>query len=692
MRNVSARTPDQASYLAALGLFILMLVPHFLLVFKARADTLSALKRRTPTLFSQTLPPEFKGGPELVLGLVPNESATPFSAQTNHNLNSGNCTIEESATNSSTVFIYSCSVFANKDTSARLEMRTVEGGAVDFYATIQSYPLSHRLFAIGLALSVYEQDSDELALPIFGGHLIKNPASTILAHKAIQPGPGMSMQFFSYTSGKGGFLLQGTNPRGENLYTSTHTAGKQGSRPYYTGTFFEYVPDDKTRRARSWLFPYRLSAVEGDWFDAAKRYRSWVVENSLRAGIGILSNGRLEEQTKPLIDMLVIETLQPPTPAHLERIKRLKNVYGDDVSVWYFLWNLAQTKPQGLPYGHFGTYFPKLEFSPVLKELRSLGINVAPYTFPGAGSLDNPGILSHLTSNPPLESQTITNLDGSAAQILEAGQFPVVLLDFTPELVEYYKILAQVFFDIGFGGVYTDLPGIMWYDHSRDPGQESGVSSSYYENYRKMHASMREVFKKNGHHLVSGAEASFERLIPVVDMTLGMMLPKVFPGEKRTYPINLVEAVYKDFVQTLFADPSWGGYAYINGSLGPIGPDNHTMTWLLTEGAVKGRVLNSTQPLLYSYDYLMEEVTPGLVPDAVVYTHYTKMMKLLLKMQRRWKKFLKFGEALREPAVSGDQHLLDINTIDETGSAKSRESLQLYSISNAAFLHPQEGI
>ncbi|MBU0953558.1 MAG: putative metal-binding motif-containing protein, partial [Nanoarchaeota archaeon] len=209
--------------------------------------------------------------------------------------------------------------------------------------------------------------------------LIRSPASTLATR--VEPYPGLTgMQFFyayGKTSKEGILFIAEDGQLRDKYFVLSGTAAQNAY-----GVWTRQLPNDHLLLGRNYTSPYavRIGPLRGDWYDAAKRYRSWALQQSWVSRGPLATTTAVSEALRNEIDLHI--TTGPQTTNELakliEETKRFTDFY-----------NISRT--QQLWYGWTGhplqdDTWPEIGTMPGVPEtiqtLTSQGQSIIPYALP----------------------------------------------------------------------------------------------------------------------------------------------------------------------------------------------------------------------------------------------------------------------------------------------------------------------
>jgi len=207
--------------------------------------------------------------------------------------------------------------------------------------------------------------SDFLAVPKGWGRILRN-VSLGCGHRNSYPGAAFTMQFYAYWTGKSGLYFAAHDPEARTKEFRAVPDPEGGLK-------FSVVllPEDMGLPKRRWRMPFEivLRAYQGDWFEAAKIYRSWALRQKW------CRKGALH--TRPSAERRFAElslNYRPSFPRHAVAIVRMHQALKVPAFAHVYSWHK-------IPFdNNYPEYFPPKEgFPEFVKRLHSLGLLVMPY-------------------------------------------------------------------------------------------------------------------------------------------------------------------------------------------------------------------------------------------------------------------------------------------------------------------------
>ncbi len=119
------------------------------------------------------------------------------------------------------------------------------------------------------------EKTDYLAVPAYSGVKYVSPRTHGIAGPGYTevPSSGMSVQLLSYCDGQGGTLYFAAHD--PKYYHKAFTCWSSPSKDSFFMSVTHYA--EKSAKNTTWTLPYPVvcGPIQGDWYDAAKRYRAW---------------------------------------------------------------------------------------------------------------------------------------------------------------------------------------------------------------------------------------------------------------------------------------------------------------------------------------------------------------------------------------------------------------------------------
>lgn len=580
------------------------------------------------------------------------------------------CTVTHAAVGEAIRSTYTCRVSGGawSDLDVVAEVDYLEGKwGTDAFVRVTSLPACVAIESLGLEVRLPDTQAREHVLysSYSGGHVVHEPATAA-------GGPTLgrrdqSVQAIPYWADDGSALLVwAADPTGESPKDivgrpipgspATLAIGWEANAPnaHLGGQGYE-VP-----------FPVRVTRHKGDWFDAAKLYRSWLEAEATGPG-QILEMGPIAERSDVSrfvkeLDLIGVSNTQwyQGTAADqkaLRALARLPGHFGAD-DVVYMMWG---TNDPADPYGGNGTYLTWPTLASDTAALLSAGVRTLIYTMPQVFSASNPalaetGAWQHLAEQrngqPLLFEDTVTADPSSDFWVL------------------FYEQLAAAHASTfsGARGFYTDNPYYIADDFDRPSGAPLGMTQSSYTGLCDMNRAMRDGGKRAGGEFMTVHESGTERLIRCSDMEgAGGQFTQIYaPFHTANMPADHVpffQAVYSGYALMMLGDPRFGPLTIANGLWGDTFVESFENVGraLATTTAMGG--VPSWGELLLNKGLLTAEWTEqellGQDPEVVIAPLIAHVTQLIAAREaaRPW---LVYGEMLRDPAIGGDRTVMNL--------------------------------
>ena len=431
-------------------------------------------------------------------------------------------------------------------------------------------------------LSIQKLQDDALLIPYNGGALILDPL-----HPA-PPIPQTISIFDLYDGGLGGnpgrFGLQLLSyiDRQDNellYFASTDTNGnvkgfpiKKESQGHPDDNLVLRVknfPSNNNVPGTTYTMPYTVEfgVMEGDWYDAAMRYRSWALPN-------FAQRGKLEVTTEVApafkdiglasafgFDIIPGNPLPPPTINPADIMQEWKSALGVDHALsthWWTWW-----EGDGVPSSHPESWilFPDVRLRPTvanaLQQARNQGDLVALYyislnlnigsPFYNANSLsrallkdDSGSIVRSSPQNWPFQVGSV-NLDSS-------------LIDM-PSL--YENVILPPLIAAGTTGIYYDVltagNNIPYFD----PSRPNGDSTAYVRGAKALLARTRAILRDatNNNFFIT-SEVTDENYIDLTDLLYQDVFMPASTSPGKAFIVPLWESVYGEYLETSYFQPA----------------------------------------------------------------------------------------------------------------------------------------
>lgn len=321
--------------------------------------------------------------------------------------------------------------------------------------------------------------------------------------------------------------------QGACLYVSTHdpdgyvkqvnwAAHSDKGRLEY---FLRNYPEDMGRPGKSYSSPYPvvIGCLPGDWYDAAKRYRQWVIAKAPWApkvpleqysgsprwikenALWLQSNGRgTTEPTDSLLNCLDIRGAMPGVPS------------ANQLYWWQPEWPNQAQFDEGYPDTFFSLGRGEVEVK-ALRRLREAGLRLVPYT--------NPNLVDARTrywkeggwrwaalpaEQSPRREAWIADLNTQAA---ENKPVNVTMCPYPSARHDVVVAWARnIVGEFGFDGVYLDQVGCMDATLCFDPshGHPLGGGKHWVQGYRRMLARVQQAIRQVNPEAILTTESACE--------------------------------------------------------------------------------------------------------------------------------------------------------------------------------------
>ncbi|MBR2344585.1 MAG: hypothetical protein IKA71_02230 [Lentisphaeria bacterium] len=517
------------------------------------------------------------------------------------------------------------------------------------------YSLEEILFPVVPGISVPgDAEKSGLFFPQDVGRLIVNPERNLHGNLNLRYGTWyFAMQYIHYAGEHDGFFMM--TPDGKGFIKQFNILRNPGQKSLCFQ--ITHLPE---RGATSFATDYavRFGTLNGNWFDAAKLYRSWAEKQ-----MWTNSHGKLATRNnfpKPLSEAALfinwIDNIRPmtkenwafrnsltkltwsTTPGHIlkerlgyahdtekviQNFRELRNFYGTpliDYSHPYIhpfnMGTPAYIVPDGLP--------------EAMKALRADGVYFVPWTSARLFDLNT----AKFKEENAARSAIIDHAGNMKTMIDSVKMAPMCMA------TEYWRnvIIASTvrLLNDGFSGVY--------YDELASSGAEICYATNHEHNpgggryglnaRRKVLTDLHNAARNAGHpEYFSCGEEACEYLIGIHDANF--MFASTFPDNVPAY-----QAVYHDYSYSFsrapgkWMDPKSGWYrnAYVNQS---------------GNGAIEELVTHSARNLSYGVNIgIVRRDLPQFSPEGA------EIIARFAKLYHAGRKFLIFGEMLRPPVVT----------------------------------------
>ena len=240
-------------------------------------------------------------------------------------------------------------------------------------------------------------------------------------------------------------------------------------------------------------FKYNIAIIEGDWYDACKKFRNWGIEHKF----GVFANGRLDERKdipKWWLENTAWFTCDegPREETEAESILKAYKMLGVPCAVHFYLW----------PEYHMDTHYPNFlpardTFKENVKKLQNEGLKIFPYTNGYLVDTNQAPIYKELgdvlvTKNEKDEINFSSEWDiaGSVNAVACIGEGA-----YSDFLV---KELCEIVKEIGVDGIYLDQVGASPYKtcFNKEHNHPLGGGDWWVAGYRNLIKEIKEKAEK----------------------------------------------------------------------------------------------------------------------------------------------------------------------------------------------------
>ncbi|MBU0952799.1 MAG: hypothetical protein KKA90_00005, partial [Nanoarchaeota archaeon] len=478
-----------------------------------------------------------------------------------------------------------------------------------------------------------------LVHPFEVGWLVKNPADTFTPEKEHNSN-GVSMQMVPfYTAGGDGLFLQSADPEG--TATKWYSFYGDGTSLKYRIGFF--VNDDIVAgNDFSLPYDYYVGVFNGDWYDAAKRYRSWAQNQP------ILEQGKLKTRIDipdwyknlDLFSLTGVRATQNYGTV-TQGLNEAKNFYEAENAL-HFIWFSWKESPTTDGYGVYepDTYIPQY-----MQSLNDYGFHTAVYTLTSA--------LSRNTSYwSQLQSYACGKRSGELTQNPNHVVNDAYFMDpsQTAWQTHYATIVKQNLITLAHaGGNYFDAPyGTFFGCYQSAIGHPVGMGSTYFfGGYKQLLKTVRQEARTIDPDYITFYEKEDEKYISVADTALMSSTDDSVPvgTEASTSSIPFFPTVYKDYIVEFPANnhPDYFTQGYT---------DTKDFIFRTAINAIYGAVPNTQEAAFekelpgYELNYKLNKTTlfgqEG--QDVTAAAYFTRD---LVRLRKYVREYLIFGELLR---------------------------------------------
>jgi len=392
-------------------------------------------------------------------------------------------------------------------------------------------------------------NDDLLAYPRHGGYIAKDPINNINPMFFTNPGT-WTMQFFSYYDDSG-LLYFGTDD--ELGYYKVYSVDGNTAENHLDWLMVN-VPENNDVINIDYSMPYnfRIGVMEGDWYDAAKYYRSWAIGK-------IVKRKRMDDsETDFPQSLLNIDSISGVTLGKndhtgnvglsqelLQGMQDNKNYYGID-SVLYilYLWH----NELGLGEAPWPDVTPFSNIESGISTIHGWGDIAFPYALM-VYSLIAPSYKNNEAMQLIVNESAIKGIDG---EIFSYGELEHILPDpntaFWQDFTRDWNLdLTE---DIGIDGAYWDVwSGFNYLDYDKDHGHPTGGGSYFFQGQKLQAQKTKDALRQLSGHEDWFLASEYAQEILIDEQELAMWNYDKWNeviGQKPRIRLPLYEAVYGD--------------------------------------------------------------------------------------------------------------------------------------------------
>jgi hypothetical protein len=544
---------------------------------------------------------------------------------------------------------------------AKTMIRVIDGEVdlrIEVSANILTYSLWQVDFPILLIRPRGQDGNDTMVLPWMGGGVVRDPAHALVAAnlnpegspRAPYTGFQAAMQFYAYYGSDGGMLF--LHVLDGQVYPKNFVTEGTGSAIRF---LVENIPvnnaipgnDPTSPVTYASPYPCRIALMQGNWYDAAKRYRTWALQQ-VWASRGPIDKApafspRLRQMDAGMFrgspDLQNFDDFE----LYAEDAIRLKRLLGTSFieSLWFF-WNTPRGLAAGAP-----AMRPLSTVNLGIRRAHAEGLPVAPYIgrvdswdtgWPGFALNDAFRFVQRLPDGRPFIP---TPDDG------------VIFVNVNPTYPEVQEIAAREVVQsvsfVPFDAMYIDVwsGGTTPIDHNRALPR-SGGTNDWPQGRRKLSAALHDRVKQWDGKIYRRPEFAFFSEFPgeyLID-TVELVNPRVvFTAAGYPYttflPVPLYASVYHD-------------YQAASDLISPALIQSETIEELFIAGLAVAYHFGMTMSFFSNSDVPLLKDPPESSP----HQRFWRFYKTLVEANRSARKYQFLGERLR-PLAGFPEDALD---------------------------------
>lgn len=467
------------------------------------------------------------------------------------------------------------------------------------------------------ALNIKAEGNDHFFAPYYHGKVFNNPETNDLNYSTRYPrGWGGTMQYMSYYNDNYGLYFGLHDPKAsiKNFSAQASNGGIEIAQSTPAA--------NKTRANNTWELPghFELDLYQGDWYDAALKYRSWVFAKADYRPVDTVA--RLARQQKlGNTTMWLQDSVRTYTMAQLEsRIRTFKDYMDIPVGVAWISFN-----GERMDY-LFPEIFPeKPGLKGVISRLNaSYGDDITFSGYMNGMLYDTENLQSYENTGKP---NAIRNKNNNiVTQVFDGTNFAYMCPAQRPWQNIMTNSAQRITQEIGFGSVYVDMVTASSSRECFDPTHNHplGGGSYWREGYKQMFHDMQTASADSPIY----SEAANDFLIDEVDgfLTKGFVTNNQVPA---------LSAVYSGKVQLIGTAVGAGDYR------GNSNPDSQQFYGRVAQSFTFGAQLGRFYSLLVSSQHPRSR-------------RAAKFIRGLGRIKAKLKDYITFGRMLRPVALNGN--------------------------------------